>query len=82
MQPANRTQSGVIVRVIDLLGYGFIRRDRLGSDVFLHIHALAKDGGLEWGPALVDCRVTFEEIYTERGPRAVNVRSANSKDTK
>lgn len=55
--------TGEIVRVVDDRGFGFIRCDRLNSDVFLHASALAG-----W-PLQVGLRITFALGEDSRGRR-------------
>lgn len=62
--------SGTVASFNAAKGYGFISR-RGGSDVFVHVSALAgREGTLQPGQ-----RVRFELVPGRRGAQATNVRS-------
>jgi cold shock CspA family protein len=70
--------TGVITNIVEARGFGFIRPDDGGQDVFFHARALR---GLEWGPDIVRAAVTFEitrDTMRDRF-RADNVRQRDSK---
>ena len=56
-------------------GYGFIKADD-GQEVFFHITGLDKS----WGQSVPekDNVVTFEVVDGDRGPKAINVTSADA----
>lgn len=58
------------VKTVRNAGFGFIRTDER-TEVFFHRTALV--GGLEFNEQLVERRVRFQVISTERGPRAVAI---------
>jgi CspA family cold shock protein len=64
--------TGKVVRFSAAQGYGFIRDEAGGPDVFLHVECLA-DGQFE--DDLGDgAEVTYELIDEGRGPKADNIR--------
>lgn len=65
---------GTVARIKDPGGYGFIQTSDGESDTFFHCSVL---DGLEFGPRLVERRVEFEVMQTERGRKAINVRPAH-----
>jgi CspA family cold shock protein len=64
-------QTGIVEFFKDDKGYGFIRPDGGGKDVFVHHSVIVMDGfkSLKRGD-----RVEFEIIDDPKGPRASNVR--------
>ena len=56
-------------------GYGFIKRDGNGPDVFFHCSALQR--GLMFDDALFQRRVEFEVQERDGRAMAVNVRAAD-----
>ena len=64
-------QTGVVEFFKDDKGYGFIRPDNGGKDVFVHHSVIQMDGfkSLKRGD-----RVEFEITEDPKGPRASNVR--------
>lgn len=65
------TLSGAISRLVRDRGFGFIRRDGGGDDLFFHRSALinASFDDLNEGQ-----RAEFEMVQTGKGPRAEQVR--------
>jgi CspA family cold shock protein len=55
-------------------GFGFLKPEGGGKDVFCHVSAL-KASGFEGDPEVGDA-VMFETELGEKGPRAVNVSRA------
>ncbi len=66
-------QEGTVKWFSDEKGYGFIRPDDGGEDVFVHYSGLEGSGfrSLEEGD-----RVTYEVTQGRKGPQAVNVSKA------
>lgn len=62
--------TGTIVRFMDGKGFGFIKTEESADDIFFH-HSEFKDGEPREGQS-----VEFEIEQSDRGPRAVNVRTA------
>jgi cold shock CspA family protein len=67
---------GTVKKIVLGKGFGFITEDE-GDDVFFYRKQL--DPSLVFGLDLIGQRVTFdtEEGQGDKGPRAVNVRSAH-----
>lgn len=61
--------TGSITKFVQERGFGFIRPDAGGKDVFVHVSALAGSRELRRGD-----RVTFEiSPNAGKGPKAINV---------
>jgi CspA family cold shock protein len=67
---ATRKQTGVVKWFNDAKGYGFIKPDGGGKDVFVHHTAIQMEGfrSLQEGE-----KVEFEVANGEKGPQAANV---------
>ncbi len=63
--------TGTITRVILDKGFGFIEAAGQSRDVFFHRNSLV--GGIEFDATLIERRVEFNLIGTEKGPAAYNV---------
>ena len=64
-------QTGAVKFFNETKGFGFIKPDNGGSDIFVHVSTL---GGMQ---ALAnDQRVSFEIEDGRRGPQAINVQIA------
>lgn len=63
--------TGSVVQVVNGRGFGFIRDDGGGPDVFVHASQIR---GADFKDLSPGCRVVFEVEPTPRGPRAVDVR--------
>jgi cold shock protein len=63
---------GTIVKVM-AGGYGFIQPDDGSGNTFFHCSSL---DALEFSDQLLELRVQFESMNTERGPKATFVRAA------
>ncbi|NEQ70561.1 MAG: cold-shock protein [Symploca sp. SIO1B1] len=61
-------QSGAVKFFNETKGFGFIKPDDGGKDIFVHVSAL---GGLQ--SLANDQRVVFDVEEGRRGPQAVNV---------
>jgi cold shock protein len=61
---------GSVIKLFAERGFGFIQEDGGGS-LFTHAHGVV---GRHWDDVRVGDRVTFTEIPSAKGPRAVNVR--------
>jgi CspA family cold shock protein len=67
------TQTGVVKFFNGEKGYGFIKPDDGGSDIFVHVTAL-EEAGL---PSLVEGQQVTYEVEPDKkgkGPKAVNLR--------
>ncbi|WP_395946930.1 cold-shock protein [Caedibacter taeniospiralis] len=64
-------QTGAVKFFNETKGFGFIKPDNGGSEVFVHVTAL---NGLQ--TLANDQRVSFEVEEGRRGPQAINVRIA------
>ena len=64
-------QTGTVKFFNETKGFGFIKPDDGGKDVFVHITAL---GGLQ--SLADDQRVAYETEEGRRGPQAINVQLA------
>lgn len=62
--------SGVVKKFDPERGFGFIKPDDGGRDVFLHVSALRPLG---LGEAQERSRVDYEVEQGDRGPRATNI---------
>jgi cold shock CspA family protein len=63
---------GTIIRINEPRGFGFIRQDqRDGRDIFFHCRELR--GGLKFNDQLVERRVRYSRVTSEKGFVAVNV---------
>lgn len=72
-------KTGEIMRFDPDRGYGFIRPDSGGPDLFMHVSELARNVD----PQVIRprLRVAFEEGYSEKGPKAVRVSVLGSNST-
>ncbi len=63
-------ETGTVERFMDDKGFGFIKPDRGGKDVFVHHSAIQGSGfrSLSQG-----ARVEFDLVQDPKGPRAENV---------
>jgi CspA family cold shock protein len=62
--------TGKVIRFDEIKGYGFIRPDDGGEDVFVHANDL-----LDRGTRIsVGAQVEFDLVESERGPKACDVR--------
>lgn len=63
-------ETGIVQRFMDEKGFGFIKPDRGGKDVFVHHSAIQGSGfkSLQQG-----ARVEFDLVQDPKGPRAENV---------
>lgn len=67
--------TGKIIRFDDIRGYGFIRPDVGGDDVFLHVNDLEIDKPL----AVPGARVSFEIEEGDRGKFSTSIRLSDDK---
>ena len=67
-------ETGTVERFMDEKGFGFIKPDRGGKDVFVHHSAINGSGfkSLAQGQ-----RVEFDLVQDPKGPRAENVSPLN-----
>lgn len=63
-------ETGTVARFMDEKGFGFIKPDRGGKDIFVHYSAI--EGGGFRSLAQGD-RVEFDLVEDPKGPRAENV---------
>jgi CspA family cold shock protein len=63
-------RSGVVKFFNPEKGFGFIKDDNTGKDIFVHVSAIEED-------IFEDDRVSYEEREGKRGPNAVNVKVTN-----
>ena len=70
--------TGTIRRVFEDKFYGFISGDgtSAGSNRDFFFHRSGLDESLEFSGQLVELRVNFETLDSDRGPKAINVRAA------
>jgi CspA family cold shock protein len=65
--------TGAVKMFNDEKGFGFIKRDDGGSDVFVHVKELRKCSIV--GPVSKGDRFEFEIDQGDRGPRAINIKA-------
>ena len=63
-------ETGTVQRFMDDKGFGFIKPDRGGKDVFVHFSAI---GGAGFKTLQQGQRVEFDIVDDPKGPRAANV---------
>lgn len=63
-------ETGVVERFMDDKGFGFIKPDSGGKDVFVH-HSAIQGSGFRTLPR--GARVEFDLVQDPKGPRAENV---------
>jgi len=63
-------ETGTVERFMDDKGFGFIKPDRGGKDVFVHHSAISGSG---FKTLAQGARVEFDLIQDPKGPRAENV---------
>lgn len=63
--------SGIVKSVKADRGFGFIRRDAGGKDIFFHVRETQPT--LPFDESLVGCRVVFDIVDDPRGPKATKV---------
>jgi cold shock CspA family protein len=69
---SRRGLTGTIARWKADRGFGFIRHPEFKDDLFVHVSAIA--GYPASKSLIVDQKVSFDVVETEKGPAAVNVR--------
>jgi cold shock protein len=62
---------GIVDRIVDERGFGFIKTHDGRASYFFHVSALV---GLEFDESLVEREVEFDVERSDRGPRAASVR--------
>jgi cold shock protein len=67
-------ETGTVERFMDEKGFGFIKPDSGGKDVFVHHSAL---GGSGFKSLSQGQRVEFDLVQDPKGPRAENVEPLN-----
>ena len=67
-------ESGTVVTVKTGAGYGFIQSPGRSKDLFFHCRELAPD--LFFDERLIEMRVQFDVVQSDRGERAVAVRES------
>lgn len=63
-------ETGTVERFMDDKGFGFIKPDRGGKDVFVHHSAISGTG---FKTLAQGARVEFDLVQDPKGPRAENV---------
>lgn len=63
-------ETGTVERFMDDKGFGFIKPDRGGKDVFVHHSAIQGSG---FKTLAQGARVEFDLVQDPKGPRAENV---------
>jgi CspA family cold shock protein len=66
--------TGTVQRFMDDKGFGFIKPDSGGKDVFVHFSAI---GGAGFKTLTQGQRVEFDIVDDPKGPRAANVAPLN-----
>jgi CspA family cold shock protein len=67
-------QTGTVERFMDEKGFGFIKPDNGGKDVFVHHSAI---GGSGFKSLAQGQRVSFDLVQDPKGPRAEHVEPLN-----